>query len=72
MDMDFSAEDIAFREEVRAFLKDNLPDRLRDGARQARERAATIASFYAPRPREDSLRRALLYALLERRGLTGK
>ncbi len=34
MDMDFSAEDIAFREEVRSFLHDNLPDRLRDGARR--------------------------------------
>lgn len=34
MDMDFSSEDIAFREEVRAFLHDNLPDRLRDGARR--------------------------------------
>jgi len=34
MDMDFSAEDIAFREDVRAFLQDKLPDRLRDGARR--------------------------------------
>lgn len=34
MDMDFSPEDLAFREEVRAFLHDNLPDRLRDGARR--------------------------------------
>jgi len=34
MDMDFSPEDIAFREEVRAFLRDNLPERLRDGARR--------------------------------------
>lgn len=34
MDMEFSPEDIAFREEVRAFLADNLPDRLRDGARR--------------------------------------
>ena len=34
MDMDFSAEDIAFREEVRSFLHDNLPDRLRDGVRR--------------------------------------
>ncbi|HEX5645114.1 MAG TPA: acyl-CoA dehydrogenase family protein [Erythrobacter sp.] len=34
MDMDFSSEDLAFRDEVRAFLKDNLPDRLRDGARR--------------------------------------
>lgn len=34
MDMDFSPEDIAFREEVRAFLHDNLSDRLRDGARR--------------------------------------
>ena len=34
MDMEFSAEDIAFREEVRAFLQDKLPDRLRDGARR--------------------------------------
>ncbi len=34
MDMDFTAEDIAFREDVRAFLHDNLPDRLRDGARR--------------------------------------
>lgn len=34
MDMDFSPEDMAFREEVRAFLKDNLHDRLRDGARR--------------------------------------
>lgn len=34
MDMEFSPEDIAFREEVRAFLKDNLPERLRVGARR--------------------------------------
>lgn len=34
MDMEFSPEDIAFREEVRGFLHDNLPDRLRDGARR--------------------------------------
>lgn len=34
MDMEFSAEDIAFREEVRGFLKDNLPGHLRDGARR--------------------------------------
>jgi len=34
MDMDFSTQDLAFREEVRAFLNDNLPERLRDGARR--------------------------------------
>jgi len=34
MDMDFSPEDLAFREEVRDFLAKNLPDRLRDGARK--------------------------------------
>ena len=34
MDMEFSAQDLAFREEVRAFLNDNLPERLRDGARR--------------------------------------
>jgi len=34
MDMDFSPEDIAFREEVREFLAHRLPDRLRDGARR--------------------------------------
>lgn len=34
MDMDFSPEDIAFREEVRSFLAENLPERLRDGARR--------------------------------------
>jgi len=34
MDMDFTPEDIAFREEVRAFLRDNLPERLREGARR--------------------------------------
>ncbi len=34
MDMDFSPADLAFREEVRDFLKQNLPDRLRDGARR--------------------------------------
>ena len=34
MDMNFSAEDLAFREEVRAFLAERLPDRLRDGARR--------------------------------------
>jgi alkylation response protein AidB-like acyl-CoA dehydrogenase len=32
MDLDFSAEEIAFRDEVRAFLKDHLPERLRIGA----------------------------------------
>ena len=34
MDMNFSAEDLAFREEVREFLAEKLPERLRDGARQ--------------------------------------
>jgi alkylation response protein AidB-like acyl-CoA dehydrogenase len=34
MDMEFSPEDIAFREEVRDFLSENLPERLRDGARR--------------------------------------
>ncbi|WP_324261764.1 acyl-CoA dehydrogenase family protein [Altererythrobacter sp. H2] len=34
MDMEFSAEDLAFREEVRAFLADNLPERLKEGARR--------------------------------------
>ncbi len=32
MDMDFTPEELAFRDEVRAFLADNLPERLRDGA----------------------------------------
>lgn len=35
MDMQFSGEDIAFREEVRAFLAEALPERLRDGARRS-------------------------------------
>lgn len=34
MDMEFSPEDKAFREEVRTFLAENLPDRLRDGAKR--------------------------------------
>ena len=34
MDMSFSPEDRAFREEVREFLAHNLPDRLKDGARR--------------------------------------
>jgi len=34
MDMTFSPEDIAFRDEVREFLATKLPDRLRDGARR--------------------------------------
>ncbi|MBD2843306.1 acyl-CoA dehydrogenase family protein [Erythrobacter rubeus] len=34
MDMNFSAEDLAFREEVRTFLAEKLPDRLKDGARR--------------------------------------
>lgn len=34
MDMEFSAEDLAFRDEVRDFLATSLPDRLRDGARR--------------------------------------
>ena len=34
MDMEFSAEDKAFREEVRAFLAENLPDRLKVGAKK--------------------------------------
>jgi len=34
MDMEFSPADLAFREEVRDFLAENLPDRLRDGARR--------------------------------------
>ncbi|KWV91319.1 acyl-CoA dehydrogenase family protein [Erythrobacter sp. YT30] len=34
MDMNFSPADLAFREEVREFLADKLPQRLRDGARR--------------------------------------
>ena len=34
MDMTFSPEDLAFREEVREFLAESLPQRLRDGARK--------------------------------------
>ena len=34
MDMDFSPQDIAFREEVRSFLADKLPEHLRAGSRQ--------------------------------------
>ena len=34
MDMDFSPEDLAFRDEVRTFLAENLPDRIREGARR--------------------------------------
>ena len=34
MDMNFSPEDLAFREEVRDFLAENLPERLKDGARR--------------------------------------
>ena len=34
MDMNFSPEDRAFREEVRDFLATSLPDRLKDGARK--------------------------------------
>jgi len=34
MDMTFSSEDIAFREEVRDFLAEKLPQHLRDGARR--------------------------------------
>jgi len=34
MDMEFSQEDIAFRDEVRAFMKEKLPERLRVGARK--------------------------------------
>lgn len=34
MDMTFSPEDLAFREEVREFLAEKLPDRLREGARR--------------------------------------
>ena len=34
MDMTFTPEDIAFREEVRDFLATSLPDRIKDGARR--------------------------------------
>ncbi|MFN2099223.1 acyl-CoA dehydrogenase family protein [Altererythrobacter sp. MF3-039] len=32
MDLEFTPEDLAFREEVRAFLKENLTERLKEGA----------------------------------------
>ena len=32
--MDFSPKDLAFRDEVRTFLAENLPDRIREGARR--------------------------------------
>lgn len=34
MDMEFSKEDLAFRDEVRAFIAENLPDRLREGGKR--------------------------------------
>lgn len=34
MDMEFSEEDLAFRDEVRAFMDEKLPERLRVGARK--------------------------------------
>jgi alkylation response protein AidB-like acyl-CoA dehydrogenase len=34
MNLEFSDQDIAFREEVRAFLRDQLPERLKEGARR--------------------------------------
>ena len=34
MDMDFTAHELAFRDEVRAFLRDHLPDHLATAARQ--------------------------------------
>ena len=34
MDIDFTPDEQTFREEVRAFLRDHLPDRLREGARR--------------------------------------
>lgn len=34
MDLEFSTEDLAFREEVRTFLAEKLPQRLKDGARR--------------------------------------
>ncbi|WP_095012639.1 acyl-CoA dehydrogenase family protein [Tsuneonella mangrovi] len=34
MDMDFSPADLAFREEVRAFISESLPERLREGGRK--------------------------------------
>ncbi|GGC13593.1 acyl-CoA dehydrogenase [Novosphingobium endophyticum] len=42
MDIDLSPEDAAFREEVRAFLRDNLPDAVKAGA------AATPSVFVEP------------------------
>ncbi len=33
MDLDFSSNELAFRDEVRAFLRDKLPDTVRDGAK---------------------------------------
>src|SRR5687768_9370186 len=33
MDMEFSPDELAFRDEVRAFLAANLPERLKEGAR---------------------------------------
>jgi len=35
MDMDFSTEEMAFRDEVRAFLDSQLPQKLHDGARKS-------------------------------------
>lgn len=34
MDMEFAPEDLAFREEVRTFLAESLPERLKEGARK--------------------------------------
>ena len=42
MDIELSPEDAAFREEVRAFLRDHLPQEVKEGA------AATPSVFVEP------------------------
>ena len=49
MDLEFSAQDLAFRDEVRAFLADKLTARLREGA-SVDQNAVPLARFLSVPP----------------------
>ena len=60
MDLNYSPEELAFRDEVRAWLRENLPADLRDKVASYERSHPRRPAALAPDPRQAGLGRAVL------------
>ena len=69
MDLDFSPEDVAFREEARAFIAENYPQALREKQNERRRPGQGGLLLLASHPGQEGLGRAVLAGGMGRHGL---